>query len=167
MQCDQKETWVQSDPRTHLVSHMPNPLQKVLKKMQSTFCSHYLIFQQMDIFGRIAIMGINGWWPKSCLSHALDLLMHTQLEPAQTGRQEGKELSKCWSSNRKNVFKKVIRFSLAAVRSKNFAFSLPFNAALWEMQSWKRRWPPASEVAQQLLRAKQEADRGYTRGQMD
>lgn len=144
----------------------PIHCRKVLEKMQSPFCSHCLIFQQMDILGHIDKMGINSWWPKSCLSHGVNLLMHTQLEPAQTGRQGRRKVQMCWSSNREDV-KEDIPFSLAAVQRKNFAFSLLFNPALWEIQSCKTRWPPASEFAQQLLQAKQEADWGHTRGQMD
>lgn len=61
---------------------------KVLKKMQSAFCSHYFIFQQMDIFGHTDMKGINGWWPKSCLSRGLNIVMHTLLEPAQRGARK-------------------------------------------------------------------------------
>lgn len=132
---------------------------KVLKKI--AFCSHYLVFQQMDIFDHTDIKGVNGWWPKRCLSRGLNLVMHTLLEPAQRGGQGRKQLLTCWSSNREDVFKKVIPISPVAVKSKNFAFPLPFNAELWETQSSKRRWS-ASAVALQLLQAKQEADQGHT-----
>lgn len=44
--------------------------------------------------------------------------------------QEGNSSGLVDQSNREDIFRKIIPISLAALQSKNFAFSLPFNAAL-------------------------------------
>lgn len=61
---------------------------KVLKKMQSAFCSHYFIFQQMDIFGHTDMKGINGWWPKELF---VTWFESSDAHPVRASTKGGKE----------------------------------------------------------------------------